>query len=146
MYLVLLTFCVTVKISVAIVVYGESLDYIEFKKLDDFLHNGINSPQPMLEAEVFMSTLKMFNALMYMLKIIDGDIPEWSHLKSETMNTLQHMRKDGRPLVASDIPNCKFLMEAYKWRHDRIREFRHCMYNIKDAWNFINRRRLSSFN
>lgn len=146
MYLVLLAFCVTVKISVAIVTYGEALDYIEFKKLDDFLHDGVNSPQPVLEAEVFMSTLKMFNALMYMLKIIDGDMPEWSHLKPDIMNTLQHMRRDGRPLVARDIPNYKFLMEVYKWRQDRMIEFRHCIYNIKDAWKFIDSRLLSSFN
>lgn len=138
----LIVICVSVKVSEAVVTYGEALDYIEFKKLDDFLHDGINSPQPMLESEVFMSTLKIFNALMYILKIIDGDIPEWSSLKPETVNTLQHMRREGRPLVARDIPNYKLLMEVYKWREDRMIEFRHCMYNIKDAWKFINSRRL----
>lgn len=140
---VLLVFCVTMRLSAAIVIQGQALDYIEFKKLDDFLHDGINSPQPMLEEEVFVSTLHMFNALMYALKIIDGDIPEWSHLKSETMNTLHHMKREGRPLVARDVPNYNHLMEVYKWRQDRMMEFRHCMYNIKDAWNFINNKRLS---
>lgn len=143
---VLLIVCVIIKVCAAVVDYGQTLDYIEFKKLDDFLHDGINSPKPLMESEVFMSTLKMFNALMYILKIIDGDIPEWSNLRPETMNILQHMRKEGRPLVARDTPNYKYLMEVYKWRQDRMIEFRHCMYNIKDAWHFINRRRGSCFN
>lgn len=140
---ILLIICVTVKVCVGIVTYGELLDYIEFKKLDDLLHNGIISPQLLLEPQVFMSTREMFNALMYMLKIIDDDIPDWSHLKPETLNILRHMRREDRPLAARDIPDYKFLMEAYKWRQDRMIEFRHCMYNIKDAWNFINKRRLS---